>query len=247
MAFVAEHAPFTDFFCFQEVFRRPDSKTPAIAGKARLDLMDRLRAVLTDYSVDFYATSQGHSLAGRVNFPAEMGSALFIRKKYPMARQVGHAIHGNFQTRVKRDFSNVPRGLQQVEVRLRRHHLHIFNYHGIPKPGDKLDTPARLEQSRKIVRVMKNITGPKILCGDFNLMPGAESVRIIEKAGYRNLITEFDIISTRNRISWRNYHHVQHFADYVFVSPEIKVKDFQVPYNEVSDHLPMILDFETRD
>jgi hypothetical protein len=29
-----------------------------------------------------------------------------------------------------------------------------------------------------------------------------------------------------------------------FVSPEIKVKSFKVPDVEISDHLPMILDFE---
>jgi len=34
------------------------------------------------------------------------------------------------------------------------------------------------------------------------------------------------------------------FADYVLVSQEIKVKDFHVPDVEVSDHLPMVLDFE---
>ena len=36
----------------------------------------------------------------------------------------------------------------------------------------------------------------------------------------------------------------QHFADYVFVSKDVKVKKFEVPYLEISDHLPLILDFE---
>ena len=33
-------------------------------------------------------------------------------------------------------------------------------------------------------------------------------------------------------------------VDYVFVSPEVKVIDFSVPNIEISDHLPLILDFE---
>jgi len=33
-------------------------------------------------------------------------------------------------------------------------------------------------------------------------------------------------------------------SDYVFVSLEVKVKKFEVPNIEISDHLPLILDFE---
>jgi endonuclease/exonuclease/phosphatase family metal-dependent hydrolase len=36
----------------------------------------------------------------------------------------------------------------------------------------------------------------------------------------------------------------QPFADYIFITPDIKVKNFEVPDLEISDHLPMILDFD---
>jgi endonuclease/exonuclease/phosphatase family metal-dependent hydrolase len=67
--------------------------------------------------------------------------------------------------------------------------------------------------------------------------------------GYRNLIKDFGIKSTRGRICWEQYKHKpgftkQFFADYIFVSKRVGVKGFQVPHIEISDHLPLILDFE---
>ena len=37
---------------------------------------------------------------------------------------------------------------------------------------------------------------PFVLCGDFNLLPGAESLRMLETAGLRNLVAEFGVTST---------------------------------------------------
>jgi hypothetical protein len=62
--------------------------------------------------------------------------------------------------------------------------------------------------------------------------------------GYKNLIGDYQIITTRNNLAWSLYPDKQYFADYVFASPEIKVKSFEVPNNEVSDHLPLILEIE---
>ena len=122
----------------------------------------------------------------------------------------------------------------------------IGGVHGKAQPGQKLDTPVRINQSAKILQFFKDKEGPKIIGGDFNLMPDTESVKMFEKAGYRNLIRVFEIKETRNRLSWEQFpnNEKQHFADFCFVSPEIKIQNFQVTYNEISDHLPQILDFE---
>jgi hypothetical protein len=124
--------------------------------------------------------------------------------------------------------------------------VNILNIHGKSRPGHKLDTPARLNQSKILIDYLKDKNGLKIIGGDFNLMPNTKSIALLEGAGYRNLIRDFDIKETRNRISWEQFPNnvKQHFADYVFVSPDVKVNKFEVPYNEISDHLPLILDFE---
>ncbi len=67
---------------------------------------------------------------------------------------------------------------------------------------------------------------------------------MLEEEGYQNLIKDYQIKSTRNRLSWELWpEDKQHFADYVFASPEINVVEFSVPDIEVSDHLPMIVSF----
>lgn len=124
--------------------------------------------------------------------------------------------------------------------------VNLLNVHGKTRPGHKMDTPARIKQSQKIIKFMKDKSGLKIIGGDFNLNPDTKSVRLFEEAGYKNLIKDFGIENTRNKLTWEQFpnEEKQHFADYVFVSPDVNVKNFEVPYTEVSDHLPQILEFE---
>lgn len=125
--------------------------------------------------------------------------------------------------------------------------VHICNLHGISQPGDKLDSPGRLRQSREIGDFFEDKTGPKIIGGDFNLLPQTRSIEMFAEKGYRNLIKEFRIATTRNRLAWKMYpDNKQYFCDYVFVSPEVLVKSFSVPNLEISDHLPMIVEVEVR-
>lgn len=119
----------------------------------------------------------------------------------------------------------------------------IGNIHGIWQPDDKLDSPGRLMQSREIIDFFRSRSGPVIIVGDFNLFPDTESIEMFERAGYRNLIKEYNIPTTRNRLAWERYPGNPHyFADYVFVSPEVEIVSFEVINNEVSDHLPMVLE-----
>ncbi|NMB82098.1 MAG: hypothetical protein GYA14_09800, partial [Ignavibacteria bacterium] len=140
-------------------------------------------------------------------------------------------------------------GMIYTELRVGGKKISLGVVHGKSLPGDKLDTPERLEQSNRIIDFFSKIDGSKIIGGDFNLLPETQSIKMFEEAGYRNLIKEYEIKSTRNQISWDNFKDFpgfvkQYFADFAFVSPDIKVKSFEVPYVEVSDHLPLILDFD---
>jgi len=119
----------------------------------------------------------------------------------------------------------------------------ILNFHGTPQPGDKLDNSERLLASQNLIEIMKKQPGRKIIGGDFNLLPETKSVKMFEAVGYRNLITEFQIPTTRNENAWKLYpENKQLFADQVFVSRDISVKEFQAITNLLSDHLPLILE-----
>lgn len=120
--------------------------------------------------------------------------------------------------------------------------FHIASIHGMSKPGEKMDNPNRIEQSKRIIDFMSKFKGVKLIGGDFNLDFNTESVKMFEDNGYRNLIKEYKVDTTRNHLSWDRFNNVQLWADFLFVSPDVKVKSFEVPKNEVSDHLPLIVE-----
>jgi endonuclease/exonuclease/phosphatase family metal-dependent hydrolase len=116
----------------------------------------------------------------------------------------------------------------------------VINFHGLWTGNGKGDTEDRLLQSDNIIRFLKTLSHPYVLCGDFNLLPETQSLKKLEDSGIRNLIKEFGIASTRSS----HYTKPVRFADYTFVSDGITVNDFKVLPDEVSDHLAMYLDFD---
>ena len=128
-----------------------------------------------------------------------------------------------------------------VTLQLPTKQLTICNVHGVPQPGHKLDNPARLYQSETILSTLAHHEAA-IIGGDFNLLPETKSVRTFVEHGYRNLITDYAIPTTRNRLTFERFpDNIQLFADYAFVSPEIEVRSFVVPDDIVSDHQPLEL------
>ena len=93
---------------------------------------------------------------------------------------------------------------------------------------------------KNIVEFLKTIAHPYILCGDFNLLPDTESLKMFEAAGMRNLVKEFGVTSTRSSF----YKKPHRFADYTLASDGVTVHDFKILPDEISDHLAMYLEFE---
>ena len=127
--------------------------------------------------------------------------------------------------------------------------FNVLVVHGVHIPTNKLDTLERISFSKKIIRIASKSEKPIIIGGDFNLMPETKSIEAFSKNGFINLIKQFRIKSTRNNLAWNFFKDrpgfvKQYFADYCFVSKDIQVKSFEVPDIEVSDHLPLILEFE---
>jgi endonuclease/exonuclease/phosphatase family metal-dependent hydrolase len=135
---------------------------------------------------------------------------------------------------------NVARNIQYVTVQTSAGLRTVINFHGLWNGKGKGDSADRLEQSEKILEFTKNLQNQFILCGDFNLLSDTESLRKFEEAGFRNLIREFGITSTRTSF----YTKPQKFADYAFISSDIGLKDFKVLPDEVSDHAPLFVEVQ---
>ncbi len=135
---------------------------------------------------------------------------------------------------------------QYMTIKINDRIVNVGNIHGKARPGHKLDTPIRINQSKKIIEMYQDDKNPTIIGGDFNLLPDTKSIKMFEDAGYRNLIKQFGIKDTRGILNHNQFikEEIQYFADYIFVKNGIKVKNFEVPKLEISDHLPLILDFD---
>jgi endonuclease/exonuclease/phosphatase family metal-dependent hydrolase len=136
--------------------------------------------------------------------------------------------------------ANHAKNLQYIAVDISKGPRTIINFHGLWNGKGKSDSNERLLQSGNIIHFLKKIPHPYIMCGDFNLLPNTTSLKMIEGIGMRNLIKEFRITSTRSSL----YKKPLRFADYALVSGGVKVNEFKVLPDEISDHLALYLDCE---
>lgn len=122
--------------------------------------------------------------------------------------------------------------------------LQILNLHGI-WTADKNGDERTLAQTRYIVDAAKRNDIATIIVGDFNLLPDSASLQGLND-NFRNLISDYGITTTRPKFKDNLESGGDKVIDYIFVNQHIDVKDFRVPQTDVSDHLPLILDFELR-
>ncbi len=221
--FIKQEYKTTDIFCFQEVFN--EGYKPVYEG-ARLNVFSEIASTITGF--------KGYFSPCQDNF----GLGCFVKGNLKAAVE-DVFIYGEKDRMIKDDKSTIPRNLQIIKPALKDKDLTLFNYHGIWRPESKSDDADRLEASDKIKKIMQNNPGAKILCGDFNLLPDTKSLAILED-GMTNLIKKFNIKSTRSKL----YTKEHKFADYMIVSPDVKVINFEVLRDVVSDHLPLLLKFE---
>ena len=250
VGYIQEQSETTDVFCFQEVLRCDTS----FSDKRRTTLYDDLVHLLPDFRGEYCPVQEG--IMGFTetfsDYPLAHGLAMFIKKSLTVTH--GHAFIHRYRNALLDDFKgieqlpkcihiNQPEAMQYATISDPDGATYtVANLHGIWHPGDKQDTPERLSQSKKIIDTLADFSENVIFCGDFNLMPDTESIRMIERAGYRNLITEFNIQDTRGPINHERFpDSPQYFADYAFVSKNVLVQKFEVPQLRISDHLPLEL------
>ena len=237
IAYIKEQAKSTDIFCFQEVFSTNSSETES--NGIRTNLYQELQLILPDFQGYYSPALDTMDNEGPVPFDLHYGLATFVAKKISIQAQKDIFVYRTRDSLIASNNSaSHPRNLQITTIEVDQKLLNILTVHGLWTP-DKLDSPDRLEQSRKILNQIESLPGATILCGDFNLRPDTESIKMLEK-NLKNLITANHLTATRSSL----YTGSEPFADYTFVSPDINVRSFSVPDLPVSDHCPMIVEFD---
>lgn len=175
----------------------------------------------------------------------EQGNEIYSR--FPIVAATNEHYHGHFEYML--NWANWKqtdhgRAVQVVELSVRGQALQILNLHGIwnqSRNGDE----RTMHQCEYLVSAAARKNIPTIICGDFNLTPHSDSIQYLNKH-FRNLTAEFNIRATRpdfkDSIDTGN-----ETVDYIFVDKRIQVNHFSVPETNISDHYPLVLDFDIKD
>ncbi len=235
-AFIKHWSPEIDIFCFQEVlFGSTPTFTPV--HKGRSNIFSEISSWLPGFASYQHFAPSTHFQTEPIAFRA--GQAIFTKSSLEIRSNGGFLCYKGKPPIETTKGGKLTGNCQWIDIADGNSAITIANLHGLWQEGShKADTPERLTQSRIVKQFLDGRTGKKILCGDFNLLPDGQSIKILED-GMKNLIKDYQIQSTRSSL----YKKEIKFANYILVSPEVKVKDFRVLSDEVSDHLPLYLEF----
>ena len=183
----------------------------------------------TEITRDFGGyVEQGNELLSK--YPIELASNEFFYKSYELKRdwtdweQTDHA-----------------RALLIADLKIGGGSLRILNVHGIwtkNKRGDE----RTIRECEFIMKKAMEKEVPTIVVGDFNLLPDTASIKILDD-GLKNLIKDYRVKTTRPDFK----DHLEsglNIVDYIFVNKMVEVRHFQTITSDVSDHLPLVMEFD---
>ncbi|KQV68157.1 endonuclease/exonuclease/phosphatase family protein [Rhizobium sp. Root1220] len=241
-----------DVLCLQEVTRSVTVSSDWLEYRdgihilpQRANLFDEIKAILPTHDAFFAPMARGKLFDGDAEVWSEFGLATFVRGTYPI---IGHAmdfVHGSFSGD---SYGPHPRARNAHCVRLFDYAadrpVAIAQLHGLRDLAGKGDTPARHAQADALVGLIERLWRQGealVVCGDFNVLPGSVMFEALAGLGLKDLVT------TRGYTDTRTSHYTREgrFADYLLVTPDVGIRTFQVVEQpEVSDHRPLLLDFE---
>ena len=246
--YVADTRP--DILCLQEVVHSPGSeKDWLIYRDGEHELLQRANfyrdvcQALPEHVGIFCPAAQGALWDNDASIPSQWGIATFVHMSLPIIGQAQGFVHKTYSPY---DYGEHPRSRNAHGVRVydygRHRALSVAHMHGLRDLRGKMDTPERTVQAHRLLDLSKRVSEPgdlTVVCGDFNIEPDSETIRILNDAGLVELVTGRGFSSTRTS----HYKKPGRFADYLLVNDETAVRDFQVVQNpEVSDHCPLIVE-----
>jgi exonuclease III len=239
-----------DVLCLQEVVHTPVAGADWLTYRdgdhilpQRARLFAEVAAALPDHMAIFCPAAQGALWDGDLPVPSQWGLATFVRDSLPVIAQAQGFVHKAFSPH---GFGDHPRSRNAHVIRVydpvRDRVICIAQMHGLRDPAGKADTPERAAQARAFMALVARVAEPgdtRIICGDFNVGPGSETLQILTRQGLT------DLVKTRGFAGTRTSHYAKpaRFADYMLVDDPARVIAFDVVMTpEVSDHCPLVLE-----
>ena len=231
--YIRKNSESTDIFCFQEILKGGTGKTERGETKSAYEDIAKLLPNYVGYFSEY--GEGGYFSESSKNLDFKYGIACFVRTN--LKQSFAETVRLFEPERKWNDYSG--RFAAGVALAIQVENYAVINVHGLWQGSIKTDTEAKIEQSKKVLTLAQKTEGQKIICGDFNLLPDTKSIKMLGDK-YKNLIKEYGIKNTRSSL----YPKEIRYADYAFTDKDITVNDFSVPDLNVSDHLPLVLDFK---
>lgn len=231
--YIKQNTDSVDVFCFQEVLKGGIGKTSRYELKS---VYEDISKILVNYTGYFFEYGEGGYYSESIKgLGFEYGIACFVKKNLKQSFGGGVTLYD--LEKKWNDYSGKFAAGASFVVLVEDYV--ITNVHGLWQGGIKKDTEAKIEQSKHIIDLAKMFEGKKIICGDFNLLPDTKAIQML-RDGYTDLIQKYNIKDTRGSL----YTKELRYSDYMFSDKGIVVRNFAVPNTSVSDHLPLVIEFD---
>ncbi len=126
------------------------------------------------------------------------------------------------------------RGMKKLVFELELEHVTFFLVHLA------LNYKIRQQQILHLYHMIKETNQPYIVAGDFNAFTGDREIQLLLAAsGMQNA-------DTLMQPTYPSRNPKRHL-DFVLHSPKIRINRFEMPKIQLSDHLPLVVDFEVVD
>lgn len=231
MRFIEQEKP--DIICLQEVFQtNANVKFP----DKQFDCLDLVQEA-SGLEYCFFSPIMSMDVADGT---VEMGNAILSR--YPFESTETIFTHGEYQEH-HTALSNIEnaRNMQVVELKLDDQDLTVINHHAHWEKTP-MGSEASVERMKIVAERARQVEGPLIFAGDLNLLPESKPIRLFD-GWLEDLVAHSGATTTLSKLG-------QPFdvvCDHIFVNEQIKVNDFAVKPATVSDHLPVVLEFDIKD
>lgn len=190
---------------------------------------------LVEVDIGSYRTSfscQAERIASKLDYDVHRAvkyKSKLLGKVMPLFRHQGNAVL------TKRGFSGefhfLQRGVKRLVIEVDFENFRFFLVHLA------LSERVRQLQLKHLSNLIASDKRPVIVAGDFNTFSGEKE---LNKFARILKLKNANCESQPTFPSWNPRHQI----DYILYSPTIKLKNFFIPHIKLSDHLPIIADFE---
>lgn len=183
-----------------------------------------------NYNFVFYPVAKENA-----THPWTLGNCIF--SKYPIIESKSYSLN---PSNIKYDgtYMTEPRILIHSKIQIKNKILNFLTTHLQFSLRFKT-TDLRSAQVDNILKVIKKLHKPIVLAGDFNSTPKNLEIKKIESileriGGEEPTWTVYPF----EKYGWR-VNNLQHRLDNIFLSKDLKYKNFKIIKSKISDHLPI--------